>query len=217
MSLKLKTATIMRGAKWSITHRVLSTGLDFTGADFSAQVRAKPDGDLLATAAVSATTTTVGRADITITLAGSITETLPGYCGLDLRVAHTARGFGPEFPLRVWLTIEGALTHSTETDYRFTRFELKGLDGAYRALTAGDDNQVGMTAPNGVSQYPTIDLRKPDGTYLGFTIDEDDQFKTKVPAGEVLMPYIELLKPSGGYLRIWVDSSDQVQVSVIPA
>lgn len=90
---------IKRGSRLAIEVEFELAGFDFTGVTFSAQLRSKPGGDVVATLAVDGLdTATLGRATLTLSAEGTATQAWPlGPLLGDVRAEKASPAWGPYY------------------------------------------------------------------------------------------------------------------------
>lgn len=100
------TEEFKRGDQYVQDYEAFCPGMSFVGATVRAQVRAKSDGAVLATPAITMDATAIGTVRGTITMGGDVTATLPARCVMELEFAQPAESWGPFTPVEIWLVVE---------------------------------------------------------------------------------------------------------------
>lgn len=221
--MRRESKNIVRGERLTHTVTLTREGTDFAGATFTAQVRSSPDAGILHSCSVSAVTSTVGIAVVTINVAGSVTRYWPERVGLDLSVSKPSAAFGPWKPYRLTLCVEPDYTRDPDESLsEFLAVDIKRTDGQHMSLRAEDDNdQVWVYPPAGIIQYDYLDFKR-SGTSgrLRLQISKLNQrIWTVVSDSESTTNQVDeliLLRPGGsGKLQLSIGPGDQEQITVI--
>lgn len=112
MATYVYTENFTRGDQYVQRFTLVRAGFDFSSTTLRAQVRATPNGALLAAPTITKNATEVGRATGTIAMTGDQTSALPGRCVLELEVEDSNSGFGPLTPVRIFLEVDADYTRA---------------------------------------------------------------------------------------------------------